>query len=100
MTEALFRIYNQTLGDLAKFSLEQFVRTVQKMLQRGGSSYNSYNSGGQSNQQRVTASNNNSNIRKTRIVLSSNVLLELLYGAYFAIYNGFQLGGSQVRNFS
>ena len=32
-----------------------------------------------------------------RVNLTPNVLLEILYGAYFAIYNGLQLGGSQVQ---
>ena len=89
VVEALFRIYNQVLGDLGKFSLEQFVRTVQKMLQRGSSSSSHHNRGASPGREGGGGS-------KVRIVLSPNVLLELLYGAYFAIYNGFQLGGSQV----
>lgn len=78
MFEGLFRTYNEVIGELPKFSLEQFVRTSQKVLQRG------------------TVAQQDKTRARTKIVLANNVLLEMLYGAYFCVYNGFQVAGSQV----
>ena len=76
--EALLRSFNANVGELGKQALEQFVRCCQRMLHRG------YSGSGHK-----TAA--------PRIALSGDVLTELLYGAYYCIYNGLQVQGSQVR---
>ena len=80
VSEALLRAFNANIGELSKPALEQFIRCCQRVLHRG----HNVGSGGQKQQ-------------VPRIVLSGDVLTELLYGAYYCIYNGLQLPGSQVR---
>ena len=80
VSEALLRAFNANIGELSKPALEQFIRCCQRVLHRG----HNVGSGGQKQQ-------------GPRIVLSGDVLTELLYGAYYCIYNGLQLPGSQVR---
>ena len=77
VSEALLRAFNADIGELSKHALEQFIRCCQRMLHRG-------HTGG--HKQAVP-----------RIALSGDVLTELLYGAYYCIYNGLQVPGSQVR---
>ena len=79
IAEALLRAFNGILGELSKPALTSYVRTTKAMLQRG-------HGGGQSQQQQ----------QLRRVQLSPNVLLELLYGVYFCIYNGFQPAGGQT----
>ena len=80
VSEALLRAFNANIGELSKPALEQFIRCCQRVLHRG----HNVGSGGQ--KQPVP-----------RIVLSGDVLTELLHGAYYCIYNGLQVPGSQVR---
>ena len=72
-----YRALNDCLGELSKTSLDQFIKSTQRLLMRGTNSIKSRGT--------------------NRVNLTPNVLLEILYGAYFAIYNGLQLGGSQVQ---
>ena len=79
VSEALLRAFNANIGELSKHALEQFIRCCQRMLHRG-------HAAGGMHKQVVP-----------RIALSGDVLTELLYGAYYCIYNGLQVPGSQVR---
>ncbi len=95
VAEVLYRSYNETLGDLSRASLQQFVRTTQHLLQRGGgrgglTPINAKKHHQQRHQQQRKPHHHQ------RVYLSAGVLLELLQGAYFCIYNGFQPGGSQI----
>jgi hypothetical protein len=76
VSEALLRAFNSNIGELSKPFLDQCIRCSQRMLMRG------YSGSGQ-------------RAPTPRIALSANALLELLYGAYFCIYNGLQSQGSQ-----
>jgi hypothetical protein len=78
LLQSILRTYNECLGDYSRSALEQFVRTWQRLLQRGSGQ----GKAGASHQQRV--------------LLNSDMLLELAYTAYFCIYNGFQVGGGQM----
>ena len=78
--EALLRAFNANIGELSKHALQEFIRCCQRMLHRG------HSSGGGGHKQAVP-----------RIALNGDVLTELLYGAYYCIYNGLQVPGSQVR---
>lgn len=82
VNEALLRSFNSRLGDMSKNSLERFISTTQKLLQRGYNTTSGLKTSGPDH--------------RRRIVLSGNILLELLYGAYFCIYNGLQSAGSSV----
>ena len=75
VSEALLRAFNANVGELTKHFLDQSVRAYQRLLQRGHG---------------VKATSS------PRVALAPNVLLEMLYGAYFCIYNGLQMQGAQV----
>ena len=66
----LLQTFNRIIVDVSKFGLDQFVRATLKLLERG---YNNHKLG------------------QTRITLDPPVQLELLYGAYVCMYNGFQV---------
>ena len=67
----LLQTFNRHIVDISKSGLDQFVRATLKLLERGY--------------------NNQSGLQ--RICLDTPVQLELLYGAYVCMYNGFQVGG-------
>ncbi len=67
VAESNYRLFNSGLGDYTKLALEEFVKSTQRMLQH-----------------------------EPRINLAVSILLELLHGAYFCVYNGFHAGGGQV----
>ena len=68
----LLQTFNRHIVDISKSGLDQFVRATLKLLERGY--------------------NNQSGLQ--RICLDTPVQLELLYGAYVCMYNGFQVRDS------
>ncbi len=78
VVESLYRTFNSGLGDYSKLAMEHFVRCTQRMLQRGGQG------------------SAKSGLSHHRVHLPAGVLVELLHAAYFSIYNGFQMAGSQM----
>eukprot|EP00093_Oithona_nana_P001453 01453.XXX_1907_3703_1 [CDS] Oithona nana genome sequencing. len=70
----LLQTFNRHIVDISKSGLDQFVRATLKLLERGY--------------------NNQSGLQ--RICLDTPVQLELLYGAYVCMYNGFQVAANQI----
>ncbi|TRY68374.1 hypothetical protein TCAL_12213 [Tigriopus californicus] len=80
LIEGLYRVFNGVLADLSKVGVEQFARNTLRLLQRGGGNP-------------VAAAKDKGVVR---VILNGPVLQEMLYGAYFCIYNGFQTLGTQM----
>lgn len=80
LIEGLYRVFNGVLADLSKVGVEQFARNTLRLLQRGGGNP-------------VAAAKERGVVR---VILNGPVLQEMLYGAYFCIYNGFQTLGTQM----
>ncbi len=79
VVESLYRLFNSGLGDYSKAAVEKFVKSTQRLLQRGYGSKSAVKGAGGG-----------------RVHLTAPVLVEMLHGAYFSIYNGFQVVGAQI----
>ena len=75
----LLQTFNRHIVDLSKTSLDHFTRATIRLLEYG------YGQQGPQHQ---------------RIQLDSSVMLELLFGAYVCMYNGFQVNTIKVSKFS